>query len=66
MTERTPYTFNGTPSGFLEINSRVVRCINQDGSVAWTNIFRTRREAEARYQGDLRAMRKNPSYGWPS
>lgn len=57
-----PYIFNGKESGSLELDSRVFRCVNSDGSIAWTNAYHTRREATDRFLGDLRAMRKNDCY----
>lgn len=50
--------------GTLILDSRTIRCLEADGSVAWTRTFHTRREARASFDGDLRAMRKNDCYEW--
>ncbi len=49
-------------SGALELDSRIVRCFEADGTVAWTRKFHTRLEAESCFEGDLCAMRKNGLY----
>ena len=48
--------------GYLVLDSRIVQCKYEDGSAAWTSSFHTRRQAESRYFGDLRAMGKNDCY----
>lgn len=55
---------NGPSEGALAIEGRIVKCLEQDGTVAWTRSFHTRREAVACFTGDIRAMRKNGLYQW--
>ena len=65
MTRRVEYTFNGrgvTETGALVLDSRLVRCYEGNGTIAWTNSFKTRALAQSRFEGDLRAMGRNDCY----
>ena len=56
--------YGANDPGSLILDSRKLICLDADGSVAWTRTFKTRAQARASFEGDLRAMRKNDCYRW--